>query len=253
MLVFFYSINEVTWITLYLTLLFYICDILCTSNIHSVVFFLIKPEARTAEGTISPNLKLCIIKLAQHFDIGPLGKTHDMQSVVLMVLWAVIFPLGKVLAQPVIILWRYQKDSLSKNMDDSGPGFWWIINLCVFIKFWAVICADYSCLIFKDFNVYGLTPRPLHYIAATQLHHRGTICMEADLLLLFRLFQNMNENGTAPLHFKCENKVKPDDQTGKDAKIRKTFPVNNSSHLLSVRFHPMCLLFCIGLYFKLPP
>lgn len=260
MLNFFYSINKVTWITMYLTYLFSICTILCISNICSVVFFLIQPEARTAGAMISWNLKLCMIKLAHHFDTGPLGKTCDMQSMVLMVLWAVIFPLRKVLAQLVIFLRRHQKDSLSKNMDESGPGSWCIINPCVFIKFWVVICADCSCLIFKDFSVYRLTPKSLHYTAARELHCSGTICMEVDLLLLSplkdtRLFQNMYENGIAPLHFKQKHKPKTYDQTGKDAKIQKTSPISNSSHLLSIRVHPMCLLIYNVLYFlhKLKP
>lgn len=84
--------------------------------------------------------------------------------------------------------------------------------------------------------------------------------MEVDLLLLSplkdtRLFQNMNENGIAPLHFKHKNKPKTYAQTGKDAKIRKTFPISNSFHLLSIRVHPMCLLIYIVLYFlhKLKP
>jgi len=34
----------------------------------------------------------------------------------------------------------------------------------------------------------------------------------------------MYENGIAPLHFKHKNKIKTDEQTSKDAKIRKIFP-----------------------------
>lgn len=149
-----------------------------------------------AEAMFSSTLKLCIIKLALHFDTGSLGKTHNMQNTALLVLWAVIVLFRKVLVQPVIILRRCQKDSLSKNMNVSGPWFWWTISLCIFNKFLVAICADYSCLIFKDLHVYRLTPKSLHYTTATQIHLRGTICTEVHLLLLFpledtRLFGNV--------------------------------------------------------------
>lgn len=149
------------------TLLFFHMWHIVHKQYQFIVFFLIQSEGRTAKALISSVLKLCMIKLAQDFDARPLGKAHEMQSMLLMVLWAVIFPLRKVLDQLAIILWGFWKGSLSKNMDDSGPGFWWIINLCVFIKFCVVICSVYSHLIFKIFSVYKLSPKSLHYTDAT--------------------------------------------------------------------------------------
>lgn len=134
--------------------------------IYSGVFLLIQPESRIAEAMISSNLKLCIIKLAQHFDARPPGKAHELQSMLLMALWAVIFPLRKVLDKLLIILQRYEEGSLSKNMDDSGPGFWWIFNLWIFIKFWVVNCAVFL-VYFLRVSVYKLSPKSLQYTAAT--------------------------------------------------------------------------------------
>lgn len=87
------------------------------------IFLLIQPESRIAEAMISSYLKLYIIRLAQHFDVNPQGKSPELQRMLLTALQAVIFPLRKVLDKLLIILSRYKEGSLLKNMGDSGPGF----------------------------------------------------------------------------------------------------------------------------------
>lgn len=115
---FVYCISKVKWINVNLiafwSLVFFF--LLC---IYSEVFLLMQPECRIAEVMISSNPKLCIIKLAQRFDTSSLGKTHELQRMLLMALWAVIFPLRKMLDKLLTILWRCDKGSLSKNTGDS--------------------------------------------------------------------------------------------------------------------------------------
>lgn len=133
--------------------------------IYSDVFLPIQPESRIAEAMIPSYLKLCIIKLAQHFDTSPLGKTHELQRMLLTALWAVIFPLRKMLDKLLIILWRYEEGSLFKNTGDSGPGFWQITNLFVYIKIWVVGCEVFL-ITFLRVSIYKCTPKSLQYTPA---------------------------------------------------------------------------------------